>query len=226
MDEPRGQAGACAHPVLGQADPTAVQTASTGPYATFRNPFVYFHAITDTPACASGDVGLDRLGADLASAARTPSFSYIAPDRCHDGNPTPCSPGVPAGMAPADAFLARVVPEITRSKAYHDGGLIVITADEAPSSGEFADSSSCCGQPLFPNLPAAPAGRSPRGGGAVGALLISRYVKGAATSQEQFNHFSLLRTIEDLFSLKHLGYAALPAVKPLPPSLFTAKPSG
>jgi hypothetical protein len=65
----------------------------------------------------------------------------------------------------------------------------------------------------------------PRGGGTVGALLISRYVKGATTSQEQFNHFSLLRTFEDLFSLKHLGYAGLASVKPLPPSLFTAKPS-
>jgi len=228
MDEPGAQAGACAHPVLGQADPTAVQTAGTGPYATFRNPFVYFHAITDSAACASADVGLDRLKVDLASSAHTPSFVYVAPDRCHDGNPTPCTPGAPAGMGPADAFLAKVVPEITASKAYHDGGLLVITVDEAPSSGEFADSSSCCGQPAFPNIPAPAGGRSARGGGggAVGALLISRYVKGAATSQEVFNHFSLLRTIEDLFGLKHLGYAGLPAVKSLPPSLFTAKPSG
>ena len=227
IDEPGAQAGACARPLAGQGDPTAAQTASTGPYATFRNPLVYFHSITDSSACVADDVGLDRLRADLGSAARTPSFSYIVPDRCHDGNPTPCTPGAPAGMGPADSFLAKVVPEITGSKAYAQGGLLVITVDEAPSSGEFADSSSCCGQPSFPNLAsAAVPGLSPRGGGTVGALLLSRYVKGATTSQEQFNHFSLLRTIEDLFSLKHLGYAAPPSVKPLPPSLFTAAPSG
>jgi len=227
IDEPGAQAGACAHPTAGAPDPTSLQTASTGPYATFRNPLVYFHSILDSSACASGDVGLSALKGDLASASRTPSFSYIVPDRCHDGNPTPCTPGAPAGMSPADTFLKTVVPEITSSKAYAQGGLLVITVDQAPSSGEFGDSSSCCGQPSFPNAPAgATAGRSPRGGGAVGALLLSRYVKGATTSQEPFNHFSLLRTIEDIFSLKHLGYAALAEVKPLAPALFTASPSG
>ena len=116
---------------------------------------------------------------------------------------------------------------ITGSKAYAQGGLLVITVDEAPSGGELADSSSCCGQPHFPNVPVAttPAGR-PAGGGTVGALLLSPYVKGGTTSQEAFNHFSLLRTIEDLFALKHLGYAALPSVKAFAPAMFTAKPAG
>jgi hypothetical protein len=226
IDEAGMQAGACAHPASGASDPTAAQSASTGPYATFRNPFVYFHSITDSAACAADDVGISRLQADLASAKSTPSFSYIVPDRCHDGNPTPCTPGAPAGMGPADGFIQRVVPEILASKAYHEGGLLVLTVDEAPSSGEYGDSSSCCGQPRFPNLPASSSGLSPRGGGAVGALLISRYLKAGTTSQEPFNHFSLLRSIEDLFKLPHLGYAGLAGVKPFEPSMFTATPSG
>jgi phosphatidylinositol-3-phosphatase len=222
IDEAGTQQGACAHPALGQADPTAVQSSSTGAYATFRNPFVYFDSVLDSPACEADDVGLDGLKGDLANAKRTPSFSYIVPDRCNDGNPTPCTPGAPSGLAPADAFLKQVVPEITGSKAYKESGLLVITVDEAPSSGEFADSSSCCGQPLFPNVPSKSPVGVPRGGGAVGALLLSPYVKGGTTSQEPYNHFSLLRTIEDLFALKHLGYAGSSAVKSLEPALFTA----
>ena len=147
------------------------------------------------------------------SAKSTPSLSYIVPDRCHDGNPTPCTAGAPAGLAPANAFLKQVVPEITRSKAYRESGLLVITVDQAPSSGEFADSSSCCGQPLFPNAPAKTLTGAPSGGGAVGALLLSPFVKAGTTSQEPYNHFSLLRTIEDLFRLPHLGYAGLSAVE-------------
>jgi hypothetical protein len=226
IDEAGTQQGACAHPALGQADPTAVQTSSTGPYATFRNPLVYFDSVLDSPACAADDVGLSSLKQDLADAKRTPSFSYIVPDRCQDGNPTPCTPGAPSGLAPADTFLKEVVPEITGSKAYKESGLLVITVDEAPSSGEFADSSSCCAQPLFPNVPSKSPAGVPRGGGAVGALLLSPYVKGATTSQEPYNHFSLLRTIEDLFSLKHLGYADLSAVKSFEPSMFTAAATG
>jgi phosphatidylinositol-3-phosphatase len=221
-DEAATQQGACAHPALGQPDPTAVQTASTGAYATFRNPFVYFDSVLDSPACASDDVGLSALKASLASAESTPSFSYIVPDRCDDGNPTPCTPGAASGLAPADTFLKTVVPEILGSKAYRESGLLVITVDEAPSSGEFADSSSCCGQPLFPNAPSTSPDGSPRGGGAVGALLLSPYVKAGTTSQEPFNHFSLLRTIEDLFGLGHLGYASLSAVKSFEPAMFTA----
>jgi hypothetical protein len=221
IDEAGSTAGACAHPVLGQADPTAAQSSSTGPYATFRNPFVYFGSLL-AAGCSEDDVGLSALRGNLVSASRTPSLSYIVPDRCHDGNPTPCAPGAPAGLVPANAFLKEVVPEILASKAYKEDGLLVITVDEAPSSGAFADSSSCCGQPQFPNLPASSSALSPRGGGTVGALLLSPFVKGATTSQEPFNHFSLLRTIEDLFGLAHLGYTALPAVKSFEPSMFLA----
>jgi hypothetical protein len=222
LDKSGGQLGACAHPGLGAADPTATQPTAGEHYSTFRNPFVYFHSIIDSPSCSAGDVGLEQLKSDLASTARTPSFSYIAPDRCEDGNPTPCAPGAPAGLAPADGFLRKVVPEILASRAYKDGGLLIITVDEAPSSGEFADSSSCCGQPQYPNLPASTGGAGRRGGGTVGALLISPFIKAATTSQEPYNHYSLLRSIEDLFGLKHLGFAALPNVTSLEPSTYSA----
>jgi hypothetical protein len=223
IGEPGGAAGPCSHPAPGAPDPSAEQTAATGPYATFRNPFVYFASLASAPAC-SDQVGIGALAHDLARPAGTPSFAYIVPDRCHDGNPVPCSPGAPAGMAAADGFLRRVVAQITGSAAFRKAGLLVITGDEAPSTGEFADSSSCCGQPSFPNLPAATGGSLRHGGGDVGALLLSPWVKGGTTSQEPFSHFSLLRTIEDLFGLGHIGYAALPAVPPLAPALFTRSP--
>jgi hypothetical protein len=46
------------------------------------------------------------------------------------------------------------------------------------------------------------------GGGQVGLLLISPYVKRNSTDVvDYFNHFSLLATIENLFGLHRLGYA-------------------
>lgn len=220
IDEAGSSAPACAHPTLGSADST-----STQPYATFRNPFVYFQGLTESPSCAADDVGLSSLDADLASAKRTPSLSYIVPDRCHDASPGPCPTGGAGGLPAADQLLEEVVPKILASKAYKESGLLVITTDEAPSSGEFADSSSCCGEPRFPNLPAAStaAGLPAEGGGQVGALLLSPFVKPHSTTQESYNHFSLLRTIEDLFGLKHLGYAGAAHVSSFAPSLFVQK---
>jgi hypothetical protein len=115
------------------------------------------------------------------------------------------------------------VPEILASPAYKKNGLLAITIDAAPSSGEWADSSSCCGQPKFPNLPAATgaAALSPPGGGQVGLLLLSPFIKkGGALVQSTYNHFSLLATVEELFGLSKLGYAGLSEVKGFSPSLF------
>jgi hypothetical protein len=243
-----GAAGACAHPVPGAADPTvgAPPAASTTPapanqappaneavsgeeYTTFRNPFMYFHSVIDSaPACAADDVGLQQLSSDLRSANSTPTLSYIVPSLCHDGSAIPCASGQPAGAVTADAFLKKVVPEILASKAYKHGGLLAITVDQAPATGIEADSSSCCGQPRFPNLPPPaplPGGGQlpPSGGGQVGALLLSPFVKAGSVNQDPYNHFALLRTIEDLFGLPHLGYAGASGVSSFGASLFTGK---
>ncbi len=230
--EAAGQPASCRHPALGSPD------ASTAPlpgdaYETWRNPFVYFSALTESPECSEDDVGLDRLSADLEKAKTTPSFSYVVPNACHDGNEAPCAPEQPAGLAGAEGFLRTVVPEITASPAYKEGGLVAITFDQAPQAGPSADSSSCCATPEYPNLPppstATPPASGPvretGGGGRVGLLLISPYVKaGSVNETGYYNHFSLLRSIEELFGQQPLGYAANPALSPFDSTVYTASP--
>ncbi len=196
------------------------------PIVTWRNPFVYFHSVIDSPTCATNVVGLDQLAPDLQSGPSAPSLSYIVPNRCHDGSDTPCAPGQPSGLPAADAFLQAVVPQIMASPAYSDGGLIMITSDEAPESGPNADQSACCFRPAYLNLP--PESSSPLGGpvsvtgggGRVGLLLLSQYVLPATTSQTYYNHFSLLASIEDLFAVPRVGYAADPAVAVFDSSIY------
>jgi hypothetical protein len=244
-----GQPTTCPHPMLGSPD--ANQTPSPeDPYVTWRDPFVYFHSVIDDATCASSVVGLDRLAPDLAAASKTPSLAYIVPDRCHDGSDEPCAPGQSSGLAAADAFLKKVVPEIESSPAYKTGGLIAITFDQAPQSGANADSSSCCITPAYPNLPTGTTGTTgatgttgpmgatgptgatgttgtttatPAGGGKVGLLLISKYVKpGSINVTGEYNHFSLLASIEDLFQLSHLGYAGTQGLLAFDTSVFNA----
>jgi hypothetical protein len=226
IDEGPGMPPACAHPAAGTADPSASFTAGgTAPgYQTWRNPFIYFSSIASSPVCASHDIGVNGLKHDLAAQAGTPTFSYIAPGPCSDGNPSPCAPGKASGMVAADAFLHKLVPRILTSQAYKKDGLLAITVDNAPSTGEYADSSSCCGQPRFPGLPAptGAAALSPPGGGQVGLLLLSPFIKkGGGLVQETYDHFSLLATVEQLFGLSKLGYAQLSEVKAFSPSLFS-----
>src|SRR2546423_4358127 len=131
----------CRHPALNSHDDT--QNARPGDqYAVRHNPFVYFHSIIDTPACAAGDVDLSRLTSDLASSATSPSFAMIVPNLCNDGHDSPCVDGRPGGLVTADAFLRTWVPRIVGSRAFFDNGVLVVTFDEAANN----DASACCGE--------------------------------------------------------------------------------
>ncbi len=214
-------------------DEAAVPPA--GCYLTSRNPFAYFAGVTESAECAENDVGLDQLAPDLKEADTTPTFSYILPNACHDGAETPCAPEQPAGLASASTFLEAVVPEIVASPAYEaEGGLIAITFDQAPQEGEAADSSSCCATPEYPNLPPPPTSTEPvtpgpvkpsGGGGRVGMLLISPYVApGTVEEAAYYNHFSFLRSVEELFGVEPLGYAAEPALTGFDSTVYDASP--
>jgi hypothetical protein len=198
----------CRHPGIGQQDHT--QTAEPGDqYAARHNPFVYFHSIIDSPSCAQNDVPLDRLPADLQSASATGNYTFITPSLCHDGHDEPCANGEPGGLVSADAFLRKWIPAIQASPAYREGGMVVVTFDEAEGGpGGDADSSACCNQPQFPNTPNNGGPTPGQGGGRVGAVVLSPFVKAGSVNQTAYNHFSFLRSVEDIFGVGHLGYAA------------------
>jgi hypothetical protein len=64
------------------------------------------------------------------------------------------------------------------------------------------------------------------GGGKVGLLLVSELVKAGSTNlADSYNHFSLLRSIEDLFGLDHLGYADDPAMPAFDKVVYNAASS-
>jgi hypothetical protein len=198
----------CRHPAIGAQDDT--QQAEAGDqYAARHDPFVYFHSIIDTPRCAQRVVDLSTLPTDLAATATTPNLTYITPDLCSDAHDAPCADGRPGGLASADAFLQQWVPKILASPAYKLDGVLVITFDE--SDGPQSDAGACCGEGPGPNSPLP--GISGLGGGRVGAVVLSRWIAPNSLSDTQYDHYGLLRTIEDLFGLDHLGYAASGSVQ-------------
>ncbi|MEA2458416.1 MAG: hypothetical protein QOC95_1388 [Thermoleophilaceae bacterium] len=206
----------CRHPALNTRD-NSQSAKADDQYATRHNPFVYFHSIIDRPICATNDVDLTELPNDLASAATTPSYSFITPDLCSDGHDAPCADGRPGGLESINEFLKTTIPQITGSPAYADGGLVIVTFDEADS-----DASDCCGEPTGPNTPNNGGPEPGNGGGRVGAVLISPYVKQGSVNATPYNHYSLLRSTEDMFGLSHLAYAAQDGLKPFGDDVFNA----
>jgi hypothetical protein len=57
-------------------------------------------------------------------------------------------------------------------------------------------------------------------GGRIGAVLLSPLIRPGTVSAVQYNHYSLLRTIEDIFGLPHLGDAPMPQVRSFGADIF------
>lgn len=212
-NNPAREASLCAHPAIGAVDPTErADNAKHDRYATKHNPWVYFHAVIDSASCSKNVVPLSNLLTDLGSS--TPNFSFIAPDLCHDGHDPDCG-DEPGGLEGIDQFLSRWVPLITHSAAFQHG-LLVITFDESGN-----DDTACCAEPSGPNT-TVPGGGGP-GGGRTGAVLLSPYIAPGTISAVPYNHYSFLRSVEDIFHLPYLGYAGAKGLVPFGSDVYTKK---
>jgi hypothetical protein len=207
---------------------------------------------------ARPDTFSGHLAEDLRHKKTTPAFSFIIPDLCNDGHDAVCKPaqqggtatdvegGSAGGLAAADLWLEHWVPLLMHSPAYRSGEmLIVITLDEASFSSPTSYL-ACCNQQPGPNQAGNP-GYSPvlgmfglqtpptgpgvyPGGGQIGAVLLNRkyIVAGSHNTTGSYNHYSALRSYEDLLGIDtdgadghgHLGYAAAPGLTPFGADVF------
>jgi len=217
--DPRRERATCGHPAIGKPDETLIATAADK-YAAKHDPFVYFHTIIDDQArCDTHVVNLSVLQKDLQSAATTPNYVFITPNLCNDGHDPLCIDGGPGGFAAVDGFLRKWVPRILASPSFKKDGLLIITFDESEGNGPEG-STACCGEKPLASA-RRPAGVLGPGGGRIGAVVLSPYVKAGTVSTVPYNHYSLLRTVEDIFGLGHLGYAAEPDLQTFGPDVFT-----
>ena len=243
----------CAHPAIGGAAPESA--TPTDQYATRHNPLVWFHSVIDDRVeCVANVVPLGtllpsgkpapsgHLVRDLSSARTTSRFSVIVPNLCNDGHDATCAGPNSVGdhrggLVGADLFLRHWVPALLASPAYRSGSmLVVITFDEAdvdPSQNP-AYAAACCNEQPGPNTSApGDAGAtsdSAPGGGQTGAILLNpRYLVAGSTDRSgAYNHYSALRSYEDLLGLTtggtdghgHLGWAAARGLRPFGRDVF------
>jgi phosphatidylinositol-3-phosphatase len=224
------QGPACGHPPLNGVDLTDTTGPANDSYATRHNPFMYFDSITqNTSLCDSHVLSFVPLASNLKHISTTPNYSFVTPNTCFDGHDWPkCQDGTPGRLPKVNTFLQQWIPKITASPAYKSNGMIVIVFDE---SGSDENAGACCGEvnSLGYSDPSHPDINEPGlygpGGGKTGAVVLSRFIKPGTVSTKPYNHYSQLRSIEDVFGLKHLGDAQQPQVKSFGPDIYT-RPQG
>jgi hypothetical protein len=204
-----------------------------GDYRRKHNPFVLFESLIESGQCDTDVGGLpspSELATTFASDATAPNFTYIVPNQCEDGHDACSQPVAGAGLDPVsasevqlsqvDGFLKRYVPPIVDSPVFKRDGLLVVTFDEA------VENLSCCHEQPGPATsdPGNQGGIPGSGGGDSGAVLISPFIKPGGVNATGYNHYALLRSVEDLFGLGHLGYAGLPDLSAFGSDVYTNAP--
>lgn len=166
-------------------------------YRQKHNPFIYYNSVRKDPARCGKTVPLTQLDSDLRAHA-LPDFVWITPNMCDDSHD--------CGSDVGDTWLSTWVPKILESPEWRDGGVLFITYDEGYSKKLV--SRSCCVE-----------GK----GGHVATLVLSPLGKPGYQSAIGYDHYSLLRTIEDAWGMPELGGASCACAPPM--SDFFAEPA-
>lgn len=168
-------------------------------YAPKHNPAVFYDNVeglngvwSADPAgqsaeCKSNDIPTGGTGPNDMSAfnqavarGNVGRFNFIVPNECEDGHDN-CKPQG-NGVAQFDAFLAKEVPIIENSPAFGADGVLIITFDEGTSNRGPGSSKQFSG------------------GGNVAFAVVSPLAQPGEYGST-YNHYSLLRTLEDGFGI-------------------------
>lgn len=180
--------------------------------------------------------GSNPPAARTDAGATAPAGSTVIADDAITSTDT--GRGVTGKGIPAGSYVGPVTDKpVTATKPNQAGGTVDTgsftlidasgdpVATTGPVSGITLSAETAQTDPLFDY------GDATNGGGDTGSVLISPYIKPGSGAATYYNHYSWLRTMEDLFSVGkaspgldgkgHIGYAAQPGLAPFGPDVFT-----
>ncbi|MCA9595155.1 MAG: phosphoesterase [Myxococcales bacterium] len=179
---------------------------SSGLYGAKHTPQLYFDDVTDandpnSKHCIEHVRPFSELAADLKSG-NVARYNFITPDLCHDMHGEvlglSCNPLTTDMIKLGDQWLASVIPTLTTSQAFNDGGVIFVIWDEGDEKT-----------------------LQPASDGPIGLIVLSPVAKVGYASTTKLTHSATLRTIEEIFDVPFLGGAK---TSPDLAEMFTAFP--
>jgi len=178
--------------------------------------------------------GSHSPGAAVEKASAPEGSSAIADNSivATDAGRSVAGAGIPAG-----AFVGKVTDTpVTATVPNQSGGFVdegsftLVNSSGEPLKSTEAVTSVTLGARTASTDPLYDATDATTGGGDTGSVLISPYIYPGTVSNVYYNHYSWLRTMEDLFNVAkaspgldhkgHIGYAAQPGLEPFGADVF------
>ncbi|HEY9639971.1 MAG TPA: alkaline phosphatase family protein [Coleofasciculaceae cyanobacterium] len=163
-------------------------------YASKHNGFLNFKSVQDDPNLSHKIVDLQQLGTDLQTG-QAPNYSHIVFNQCHEMHGLSECPNTQALIQTGDTMMAQAVEQIISSSLWSspNNNAIVITWDEDDNPMNKTAPQGCCGFD--------PASAANFGGGQIPTIVITNHGSQGIIDPTPYNHYSLLRTLEDAFGI-------------------------
>jgi hypothetical protein len=186
--------------------PGASPLVASGDYSPDQLPFPAFKSIANNPAALANIVPLQQMAEDLKSVATAPNYAWFAANEDFNGEGpvdfpwgmlrfalSQLEPGNPYNIPALDQFLSENVPVVLNSAVWKDPtrkSALVVTFDEDNNNTSLGFGNQG-NRVVFVVIPSQ---------GAIAAGMRG----GAFTATNHYNHYSLLRFIEDSLGLPTL----------------------
>lgn len=168
-------------------------------YAAKHNPFNEIDTLRTAPNYALNTVPLENFTQDLQKNA-LPNFAFVVPNQCDEMHGLHAGPLVDPSCSKTSSLIARgdrvattLVAAIQRSPLWQSTQrvAVIITWDEDDRSTTGLQ--GCCGY--------SPQSIGNFGGGHIPTVVITNHGKRHVVDGTPYNHYSLLRTLDDAFGL-------------------------
>jgi hypothetical protein len=186
--------------------PGANPLVASGDYAPDQLPFPAFTSIANDPAALANIVPLEQMAEDLKSVDTAPNYAWFAANEDFNGEGpidfpwgmlkfalSQLEPGNPYNIPALDQFLSETVPVVLNSEVWKDPtrkSALIVTFDEDNNNTSLGFGNEG-NRVVFVVIPSQ---------GAVAAGMRG----GAFTATNHYNHYSLMRFIEDSLGLPSL----------------------
>lgn len=187
-------------------EPGGNPLVATGDYSPDQLPFPAFKSIANDPQALANIVPLEQMAEDLKSVETAPNYAWFAANEDFNGEGpvdfpwgalkfalSQLTPGNPYNIPALDQFLSETVPVVLNSAVWNDPtrkSALIVTFDEDNNNTSLGFGNEG-NRVVFVVIPSQ---------GAVAAGMRS----GAFTATNHYNHYSLLRFIEDSLGLPTL----------------------
>jgi hypothetical protein len=191
-------------------------TAPAALYAAKHTGFTNYASVHADPHLAQKLVGFDTLFADLKSG-NVPAFALIVPNQCNEmhgidspKSPPDCAKDDAGLITRGDQNVKTLIAAIQASPIWTTGNTaIVLTWDEDGKADRVPGAPQTCCVPQDDHNP---------GGGHIPTIVITNHGPRGLADPTPYDHYSLLRSIEDALGLDgHLRHADDSTVLPMSP---------